>query len=729
MTFRAIWAPILVLFLTAFWGSAAFAQGRLPTTLAAPAVVPATAPATMPTNRPPRLASGEAGDLIQLNFPQTVELRVILEYVAKRLNLNIIYDESIGATKISLTTPNKVRQDELLQLLQNVLKMADMELVKADDDGWYKVGRKAIVEFVPCKYLVATELAKQASAILEQQDRVVVGAGIAHVPVKPASTPGAVPTTGTSVSLIPDLRTNRVAVVGTESDVKRAAKLIKSLDIPSEQETRTYHFRNTTAARIDSIIKARLKGHEGIYSGTVDEGTGMLFVTARAEVHKMIEALQKELDIESDPARNYVQFYKLTNTTATNVLLTIQSLQGRGGAGATAVAPGPRVGNPGRAQPFDNPSSPQVTGLNAGYQALNPSATLAQPVPGVTYLQQAGAPSRAEATAIAATSQPTGETVETGGSTLLSDNVTVSADENTNTIIVVAPPDIQRIYRQLIAALDKRRPQVMVEVTLVAIDTSDNYRLGVELSGLFKSGDTQTLIFSSFGLSTIDQATGRPTIITQPGLNLAVIDPDAINAVVQALEHERRARVLSAPKILMNDNATGLLASVAEQPYSSVNASDTVSTTSFGGYAEAGTTISVTPHISEGDYLQVKYSVALNTFTATSTSNVTPPPRQTDQISSEVTVPDGYAVVVGGLTRRDLTKDAQGIPVLVDIPIIKYLFGLHTQDKTQTTLFVFIRPVILRDDRFADLKYLSQRDLEGAGLPPNLPRSEPMSMH
>src|SRR5690606_748390 len=114
-----------------------------------------------------------------------------------------------------------------------------------------------------------------------------------------------------------------------------------------------------------------------------------------------------------------------------------------------------------------------------------------------------------------------------------------------------------------------------------------------------------------------------------------------------------------------------------EQPTTSINASNTVSTTSFGGYQSAGTTITLTPHISEGDHLQLEYAIVLSTFGAGATSDGIPPPRQTNTIQSQVTVPDGSMIIVGGLNRTDIRKTVDAIPFLGKIPILGYLFGSH----------------------------------------------------
>ncbi len=287
---------------------------------------------------------------------------------------------------------------------------------------------------------------------------------------------------------------------------------------------------------------------------------------------------------------------------------------------------------------------------------------------------------------------------------------------------------MQAIYERLIRMLDKRRPQVMIEVTLVTLDTSNNFSLGVELSKADAVGaNGQYLTFSSFGLSTADAATGALTLTPGVGFNGILLDPDSVNVVLRALASEGRSEVLSAPRVLVNDNATASLSSVAESPFTSVNASDTVATTSFAGYASAGTTVSVSPHISEGDHLMLQYSLTLNSFTGEGAAGI-PPPRQTNTLSSEVTIPDGYTIIVGGLNRKDAAESISKLPILGDIPILEYLFSSRSKNRSENTLFVFIRPVILRDDQFEDLRYLSAQDRKLADLPEDAPTSEPMLM-
>jgi general secretion pathway protein D len=291
---------------------------------------------------------------------------------------------------------------------------------------------------------------------------------------------------------------------------------------------------------------------------------------------------------------------------------------------------------------------------------------------------------------------------------------------------------VQQVYHDLIRMLDKRRPQVLIECTIVTLDTSRDFRFGVEIGAVGGSGDSDIITFSSFGIGRSILENGSPTgrLALAPGLrgfNGALISTDVADVIVNALLTTGRARVVSAPRILVNDNATGSLLSTAEEPYTDTNVGDTVSTTSFGGYVEAGTSIELTPHISDADYLQLEYTVALNRFSGEGVDGI-PPPRQTSALQSSVTIPDGSTIIIGGLNSSNTDRTVNAIPFLGQIPVLEYLFSSRSINSQKTTLFVFIRPLILRDDQFQDLKYLSEKDVRGAGLAQDVPDSEPLTI-
>ncbi len=292
--------------------------------------------------------------------------------------------------------------------------------------------------------------------------------------------------------------------------------------------------------------------------------------------------------------------------------------------------------------------------------------------------------------------------------------VRIVADENTNTIIVQAPIEYHETIARLVEYLDRRRPQVLIEATIATVSVSSDLTVAVEILHNDDTGAVNALVFSAFGLSTVDLATGTLTLKPGSGLNASIVDEDGTSAIIRALRRDSKSRVIAEPKILVNDNAEGHFESVQEEPFTSVNIGETVSTTTFAGYAEAGITISVIPRISEGNFVVLDYTITSRDFGKTSAEPGVPPARTSDVIASSVTVPDGHTVIVGGLLRKRGSLAQEKVPVLGSIPIIGTLFRSRTRGASGSRFFVFLRPVILRDDDFTDLKSLSRADLMGS---------------
>lgn len=522
------------------------------------------------------------------------------------------------------------------------------------------------------------------------------------------------------VQVFPDARTNQLHIVGVTNKVAEVYQLAQQLDSPLGLVTKTYRFEYVPADRIDKLVRQYFppSAMERLYRSTLDEDANLVVIQSTAEVHARVESLKKQLDTPASRTPSPLRFYRLKYADAEEVLDTIQRIaQGNQSqqqqddrTGVRGVSPlGRGLNQAGGIQ--RQTEAPLVTGPNSlaqpGFQSPLPPA-----------LTQGGGLDPTQQFAGAA-----GGEADAGGA-LLSGVARVAADAATNSIVVVGPPSVQKVYEELIRSLDRRRKQVLIEAKVVILDTSDDFSLGIEFSGGDRQGDRRLFEFTSFGLSEVDAINGALSLIPGRGLNWTLVDPNSADVVLRALATHRRAKVTSTPQILVNDNATGRLASVAEVPFTSINASDTVATTSFAGFAEAGTTIEVTPRISDDDLIQLEFLVSLNSFTGAGGDGV-PPPRQTDELSSEVTVPDGHTVIIGGLNRSNSSVTKEGIPYIELIPILKELAGSTIENGSEATLFFFLKPVILRDDKFKELKFVSERDLKRAGLS-SFPKSGPL---
>jgi len=726
------------------------------------ALLSTTALAQQPDAPAPEPTEG----MITLNFPDNVDMKVLIDYVGKRRNINFIYDEqTLANKKLTINAPQRIPADSLMTLLESALKMKGLVITSTEIPGMKRIeiaqqltalaagpqanieagdrptlvtmrvyelrhadttrveqvikpflsantanitalaehdiviitdyavnmpkieqmmalvdrpGRQTVVRFVKLEHLAAEDTATRLNELLRAQ----AGAG-QDAPAK--ATGGA--------KVVADDRTNQLVVLGSAKQVEQAVSLIQSLDVPLGVETRIYRFVIASPEQVDRLV-TELIGElaaERLYKSATDADANLLIATTTPEIHKQIDSLKQRLDEPLPEEQTPIRFYKLENAKAADVLGTLQSIAGQAGLGDVSI-----------------------DGVAADKQA-----------PGEKYIE---GPRPEQVNRVGSKDREDDD--QQGIQSVTVGDTRVMADEPSNTIIVVAEPSVHPVYEKLIRRLDVRRPQVLVEATVVTLDTTDDFRLGVEISRIddFEDGDGQVLNFSSFGLSTRDSDTGRLTITPGVGFNGAVLSADIADIVIQALEADSRARVVSRPSVLINDNATGELTSKNEEPFASVNASTTVATTSFAGFAQAGTNIRITPQISEGEHLKLEYEIELSSFTGEDASDSLPPARQTNSLISEATIPNGHTIVVGGLTRENYMNTIDRIPVLGRIPILEYAFSNRSEMQRKLTLFVFIRAVILRDDKFKDLKVLSQDAAARAELPGDYPESEPVEI-
>ncbi len=554
------------------------------------------------------------------------------------------------------------------------------------------------------------------------------------------------------VKLFNDASGKRVVIAGETTRVAEIIRLLRQLDTGTDYVTRAYRLRNVAAERMDKLIRGLVSSdqQETAIETTLDEDGNMLIVRAPAEVHRQIETLLKELDRPVDADESPIQFYKLRNASAVEVLYSLLALQEAAGSGfaqgglgfgafgtlggmnvggvnqgmgiGNAIYPGGASNFPATAFPGMNQQAPTTTRLpleNGNADETPPASTGINQNRALSPLIGGGG--------LGGVAGIGGLGGFGGGAQVatLPGGARVSADVATNSLIVYAPSSVQPLYEKLIRSLDQRRPQVMIEAEIVAVDTSDNFALGVEVSTGDRTGAKRLFKFTSFGLSEVDPVNGFLTVDPALGFNGVLVDPDVADVIVQALSQHTRSRVLASPKILVNDNQTGTLESVASVPFASVNTSVQVATTSLGGDQQAGTIITVTPHINEDDHLQLEFDVEFSTFVGDAGDNL-PPPRQIDRVGSVVTIPDGKTVVVGGLKRIDQRDSFSGIPWTEKIPIVRELTSLTTEQESSTSFFLFIRPKILRDSRFRDLRYLSDIDVQDAQIDGDDPQSGPI---
>src|SRR5258708_33615793 len=113
---------------------------------------------------------------------------------------------------------------------------------------------------------------------------------------------------------------------------------------------------------------------------------------------------------------------------------------------------------------------------------------------------------------------------------------------------------------------------------------------------------------------------------------------------------------------------------------------------------EVGTILKVTPHISEGNTIQLKIEQEDSSPGAKLADSADISTNKRD-IKTTILIEDGGIIVLGGLMKDTVSESEDGVPGLAAIPVIGNLFKSRSGSRQKTNLLVFLRPKILRDQR------------------------------
>ena len=304
---------------------------------------------------------------------------------------------------------------------------------------------------------------------------------------------------------------------------------------------------------------------------------------------------------------------------------------------------------------------------------------------------------------------------------------TIEADEGTNSLIITADTDEMAALEAVIARLDIRRAQVLVEAIIVEMEIVEGRELGLQWLFANDSG----LYGSSVSTSTAQQA--RNAAIAQaiipedssstdigvrdlagalsqvPGATFGwgVVDEGlTMTTILNALKSQGNANILSTPSLLTLDNEEAFITVGQQVPFVTGSYTNTGAANGVANPFQTiqrenvGVTLQVTPQINEGDsvVMDIVQEVSSISQQVLSASDVITNERK---IETKVLAKDGDIVVLGGLVKDDVQDSQQGVPLLSDIPVLGRLFRNDVVSVTKSNLLVFIRSTIIRDD--ADL--------------------------
>ncbi len=270
----------------------------------------------------------------------------------------------------------------------------------------------------------------------------------------------------------------------------------------------------------------------------------------------------------------------------------------------------------------------------------------------------------------------------------------------------------QRVASLLHSVVTSAQRQVLIEMTIVEVELSDNYQAGVDWqrlssnAGLGNNGVTVGSDMLGAGLSV------------PPVFMLGYNDDDPnggnVSATVRMLQKFGDTKVLSSPKIMALNNQTALLKVVEENVFFNVELDIRDATTDIPERrtftstirtVPVGLVLSVTPQISDHGFVSLNIRPTISRITGYA---VDPAPRlagadfdnlipqiQVREIESLLQVRNGRTVVLGGLMQNERESEKDGVPGLSRIPKLGKLFSYSRDNVVKTELVIFLRPTII----------------------------------
>jgi type II secretion system protein D len=276
----------------------------------------------------------------------------------------------------------------------------------------------------------------------------------------------------------------------------------------------------------------------------------------------------------------------------------------------------------------------------------------------------------------------------------LAGSVTIVPDELTNSLLIRASQADFDVLNEAVSQLDIRPLQVLIEVLIVEVRRDRSLSFGASFLLPPQPADQ--------GDGTIDAKTAGASL-TDFVLRLMNIGHAQIDATLTAAASRGDVEIVSRPVLLASNNTEARFLVGSQRPFVQVSRSlptDTPSRDQVIQYRDVGTRLTVRPTINQDGYVSLLIQQEINQ--ATNEVAFDAPVISTREASTQVLVKDGQTIVLGGLRdhQRDVTRG--GVPILSDLPLIGGLFGSDTRRTSETELYLFLTPQILRTDADAD---------------------------
>ncbi len=605
-----------------------------------------------------------ADENFTLNLKNT-DIHSLIATVSKQTGKNFVIDPRVKA-KVTVVSAEPMGSKQLYEVFLSVLQVHGYSAVPTGD----------LIKIVPDVTAKQGPVPLLGSSSASTDQLVTQVIAIVNVPASqlvPILRP-LVPQQG---HLAAYAATNSLIITDRSANIRRLTSIIKRIDRPDSAAIEVIQLNHASAQELVRIIGslesagARKAGASvGAMKLAADERTNSILISGDQAVRLRVRGLIANLDTPVESGGNtrvvYLKFADADEMVS--VLSGVSQGQAKVGTGSS-----------------ESTAKDAVT----------------------TAIVKAGATDAAQPVRRIRSST----TTKSSGPTVF-----IQADKHTNSLIITAPPDEMRNVLSVIAKLDIRRAQVLVEAIIAELAESSSSAIGVNYV-VDGTNEDRPVGYTNLGGATQALAASIASngSSLNGGLSLALgrFGSTGVNFgfLLTAIASDADNNILSTPTLVTLDNQEAEIVVGQNLPFvtGQTLASDNQNPFTTIERRDVGVTLKVKPQINEGNNIKMEIQQDVESVSATTVAGASDITTDKRSIKTTVLVEDKQTLILGGLMDDQLTEQKEKVPLLGDIPFIGNLFRYKSKKKSKRNLMVFLHPTIMRNaedsDYYSNLKY------------------------
>lgn len=587
---------------------------------------------------------------IEFNF-DNAELNEVIRTLADILEIQYLADPSLQGT-VTIHTTGGMSRESLYPVFFKILEINGLTAVK---DG-------PIYRITPIKEASRMALGFRAETMrstgVPPEDQVIIQV----IPLKNISPTEMskllTPFASEGATIVAHEGSKTLLVVDRKANIHKILRMVQAFDLNlfSRVSHRFYFLRNATAKETADMLSQIFGTTKDAAASTrfmaIERLNAILVVGTDPSIFDSVDQMMFQLDAAGKGTEPRIYVYFVKNGTADELADLLNRVFTGEGASADRSTD-------------DLP--PQYS------FSRNPFA------------RKPKTPLVAEATEV----EPAPPPVEAAGdsSTTLRSAINIVPDPIRNALIIEATPSDHKVVEDILKRIDVLPRQVLIEATIAEIQLGDRTELGIEWEYLRSNDFDGTDLVSA-------------SISGSSGLTYSIEFANDVLHSLEALAEKDRVNILSSPHVLASDNKEAKIDVSSEIPIVSSETTITSSAeplvTTDIQYRDTGVLLSVTPHINENGLVTMEiYQEVSELAENIEVAGVSYPSFFKRAVDTTLTVSHGQTIVLGGLIRENKTHNRDGVPLLMDLPIIGVLFGSRNDDFDKTELIILLSPKVI----------------------------------